>query len=1142
MKKEHRMHRKNSENCSGSAKKNITLCGTICSITSILVFAHLLASCLNPMDEVIVSKAKDRLGPGIIISSPSDSSDYRSTVTVSGTVSDPLSSVGDKKGTVNSLSYEIVPSTVKGTVTIDEQGGFSFEFSTIGMSGDIVVVLTATDWNGNTTKTSLKLKGNSSGPYIVITSPSDLSTYGAEVTIQGTIRNSELDTATTEVASFTYEIENTSIGGNVSFAANGNFSVSFSTSGLSGLLLVQFSATDMHGDRNTVILRLQNDGIGPALGITSPANWTSYSQTVLVSGWVSNSASSGATATEIRTPLSWQVLGSAIQGTTTFDALGNFSFQFGTSSLSGTITVRVTATDIHGNTATADLSLIDSGSDIPSFTAVPGTGKVTFSWDPVPLSSGYTLKELISGQQYAGISSPYVLSGLKNGDQYVFQLKSSSSSGEDDYSQEVSCIPLSELSLVPVQVQDYARIKLEWAPIPGTDTYRLYRALSRDGSYAPLSGAISAHSYSDGQIQRNAFYYYKVEPNGISSIRSQAVGGITSFFPKRGQRKALPVTIAGTSFSQDVAVSGNYAYIAESSNSKISIMDISNPMSPQYVKSIDMPGETRGIYADANYVYVCGYKFLKVLSISNPTNPTEVYSYSESGNHSYQDVVVSGGYAYVAANTADLKIFDLRNMSSVPAPYSANVDGQALGIAVNGTYAYVASTDGTKQLQVFDVSTPSSPSASWSIDLGTDVGMDVTVSGGYAYVALNNGGMAIVDTSTHTLAGTYSMEGAISMAVRGKFAFIAQYDTSAPQEYALRVVDILNAASPSLLRTYTLDSGAIGVCVDGQYAYVAMGGKGLQVINIAEPAELTVEATLSTGGATGLDIWDDKLCVATGSTNTKVYSVSNFKSFTLDKTCSTPNSSYKVVMSGNYAFIANNMSGLQIIDVSDPTKTAIQGSFLTNDNSNAFDIAVLGGYAYLMNYNKGYLRVVDISDPANPVARGGCSLSPTQNPAGVKVKGDYAYVVDDKLRIIDVSQPEAPYEVSASSLSYAGVDVCIQDNRAYVYAADSSGNGVLKIIGVSDPASPYVSWAENATAGGKEGWGAIYVSGDYAFIVNGVGGKLIVYDCYNPAATQKLTEISLGGTASDIVVLGKYAYIAIQGTGVKVIDLWPWSD
>ncbi len=72
----------------------------------------------------------------------------------------------------------------------------------------------------------------------------------------------------------------------------------------------------------------------------------------------------------------------------------------------------------------------------------------------------------------------------------------------------------------------------------------------------------------------------------------------------------------------------------------------------------------------------------------------------------------------------------------------------------------------------------------------------------------------------------------------------------------------------------------------------------------------------------------------------------------------TPHGALSVAVSGTVAYVADNLSGLQVIDVSDPGSPVILGSVDTLDQ--AIGVAVSGAVAYVGDAYSG-LQVIDVS-------------------------------------------------------------------------------------------------------------------------------------------------------------------------------------
>jgi hypothetical protein len=103
--------------------------------------------------------------------------------------------------------------------------------------------------------------------------------------------------------------------------------------------------------------------------------------------------------------------------------------------------------------------------------------------------------------------------------------------------------------------------------------------------------------------------------------------------------------------------------------------------------------------------------------------------------------------------------------------------------------------------------------------------------------------------------------------------------------------------------------------------------------------------------------------------------------------CDTPGDAYDVAVSGSYAYVADGSSGLEIIDVSNPSSPSFAGHWKTPSSANG--VAVSGSYAYVADYI-GSLEIIDVSNPKNPSPVGSCNT--LGYAVDVAVSGNYAYV------------------------------------------------------------------------------------------------------------------------------------------------------
>ncbi len=281
-----------------------------------------------------------------------------------------------------------------------------------------------------------------------------------------------------------------------------------------------------------------------------------------------------------------------------------------------------------------------------------------------------------------------------------------------------------------------------------------------------------------------------------------------------------------------------------------------------------------------------------------------------------------------------------------------------------------------------------------------------------------------------------------------------------------------------LAGSYDTPGIANSVYVSGNYAYVADGSSGLQIIDISDPANPTVKSTYDTPGhAWDVFVSGNYAYVADRDTGLLIIDISTPTSPTLKGTYDTPGYGEGVYVSGNYAYVADGISGLQIIDISNSENPTFTGSYDTSGE--AWRLYVSGSYAYIADYDSG-LQIIDISDPANPSLAGTYDMP--GNAFDVYVSGSYAYVADLSagLQIIDITDPTNPSLTSAYDTSGNAYDVYVSGNNAYV----ADGSSGFQIIDISNLATPSLKGTYN-TPGLAVG---IYILGNHVYMADDSSG------------------------------------------------------
>jgi hypothetical protein len=398
-----------------------------------------------------------------------------------------------------------------------------------------------------------------------------------------------------------------------------------------------------------------------------------------------------------------------------------------------------------------------------------------------------------------------------------------------------------------------------------------------------------------------------------------------------------------------------------------------------------------------DYAYVgCGSWY--ILDLTDPSLSTVGTLPIDAGG-----TVISDTVAFVASGSSGLHAVNIANPSAPQEMSVYDTPGSANDLARIGDVIYLA--DGASGLRVVDVSNPAAivevgfyDTPGWT--------QNAAIEGDTAYLANGVDGMLIVDLSEPTtamLTGRYDTVNAVyDVAVQGSYAYVA--DLAA----GLRIVDVSNSSHPVEIGFYD-GVNAFRVAVEGDYAYVIDSVVNqpywLRVIDVSNPDAPAEVGALQVG--------------------------------TL---------AWRVVVRGDFVYVANNDSGLRIIDVSDPTQPVQVGVYPA---ANVWDVALQGDYAYVASadWNGGFL-VLDVSDPTNPTLAARYNPSGWFHPYHVAVDGQFAYVTrQDELHLFDIANPTSPQFLEQIDLPLNAGGLTAVGPTVYVAAANA-GLPIFNNLGV----------------------------------------------------------------------------------------------
>ena len=605
------------------------------------------------------------------------------------------------------------------------------------------------------------------------------------------------------------------------------------------------------------------------------------------------------------------------------------------------------------------------------------------------------------------------------------------------------------------------------------------------------------------------------------------------------------------------------------------------------VKVPDPADETGPAWLDQN-----AYQVTDIVVHQSP----EVYIHDitpEWLNITMNDIDVSGDYAYVSGGVHGLHVFDISDpeniqwISKTQNPIETGVSAFNILKAVDivGSLAFGILLEG--EILVYDISDPYAPQIVGSADIPKPCrANDIEVVGEIAYIAADYSVIAMDIyplNEAHELSRVGDYSGRVDeLAIKDNY----MYGTAAFQ--GVSVIDISDPSSMEIVQTVPTDGHASGMEVKDDYLYVANGVDGLQVVDISDPPNAFQAATVGhtkCGYSNDVTIIGDVAFVVEDDWypgydpegGLSLYDISDptapqyLKSVITDRFCNA------IDKSDGYVFAVGTKSGLYSIDVDPVTTPTLVDSHLSYWFID--DIAYDNGKLYTSSNGAG-IFITDVSVPEQAYTEHFEQI--LSDAWSIDAENNRAYVGStSRLLIYDVTNPEATSLIAEHYFSEDINRILVEDNIAYfTNSAFGTYTSEFLIWDMEDPSSPveylkdeeiynvdhFVIWKdterlylsqnkaheteifvydinppeesyleENFWHGHNNLiWqGGFMVHGDNYF----VGSSYENFDAVNLDTQDVVGQFNLNGDASDIALLGNYAFIACLHDGVKVIDI-----
>lgn len=424
--------------------------------------------------------------------------------------------------------------------------------------------------------------------------------------------------------------------------------------------------------------------------------------------------------------------------------------------------------------------------------------------------------------------------------------------------------------------------------------------------------------------------------------------------------------------------------------------------------------------------------------------------------------------------------------------------------------------------------------------------------GGYMYLSgdynpFGTGFIAVVDVSTRSVVGSVVdpllRTGWNALAKNGDYVYVGTVIGTPPTYFT--VVDVSTPSSPTIVGSLSdafFSSNFLTLAAYGtDYVVAVIATSKIAIIDVTNPAAPSLvgsitDATNLTGNNLSSVVVGDYVYI-NGSDWTSVYDISNPASPTwVRNVAGSAEFAYEFQPDGDTVWMSGSPGMFAALDVTDPSDPLTVGWVSLPSQFSIGRFAKSGNYAVATG--SGRMAVLDLTNrPREMTLLADFTHTNIGGVADVEFDGSWAYCVTTvRFTTVNLTTPSSPV-IGASTTTNISGPGRIHKVGNYVYVPNSSGDRLV-IFDVTNPAAfTQAGTVTNATT--LNLINAAYTVGNYCFLTSSeAGGRFAVVDVSTPSTPTVAASVTGTdyGPATHLVVDGGYAYLA-SGSNIRVIDV-----
>ena len=365
--------------------------------------------------------------------------------------------------------------------------------------------------------------------------------------------------------------------------------------------------------------------------------------------------------------------------------------------------------------------------------------------------------------------------------------------------------------------------------------------------------------------------------------------------------------------------------------------------------------------------------------------------------------------------------------------------------------------------------------------------------------------------------------GAVSITVNGDFAYISSYLGG------LLIYDIKDINHPKKISEITFENGLVNAMkIEGNIAYLLIMDS-LELWDINDPYHPSKISSINIISAAinweigNMDFDTFDYSFEDSSISSNDYLLKDIDIYDPFSNTADTLLSSEIIVKDNIVYIADSISGITVVDTSDPSNLKFKSNLETGTNLTSHSLALKDNIIY--SVNDGKLNIINAADKES--LKKISSLNISETASDIEIKDNIAYIVstDEGLRVVDISNNSAPRDISSLSLKNAKY-ITIKNNMAYLSTSDSG----LVLIDISNPEK--IKRISTIDIGNNN---SVFISDNTAFITEEFDGFSIL-DISDPESTQ-VFNIGAEELPESFEIKDQIAYVAGSLGSLSAIDI-----